>query len=210
MRGRAAPSMMLRRRYASRSNARGRPRWRAAWSERCGITAPMACRRSHVRIRSKLYALSPAIRLGRERGRPRGCGIRTASISVANCVDSCLWPAVASTASGRPRPSVTRCSFVLNPPRERPRAWSGGSSGPPFSPHQPLPGLPESSCRRCTTGPSRSDLPDPGESAGPGASDPRCRRGAIVCTSLRRSARGHSAVAGRATVLPCEGARIWR
>ena len=160
-------SMMLRRRYASRSNVSGRPRWRAAWSQRCGITAPMAWRRSQARIRSKLYALSPATRPGRERGRPRGCPIRTASISTSNCVDSCLWPAVASTASGRPRPSVTRCSFVLNPPRERPRAWSMGSSAPPFSLLRLPRGLPEPSCHRCTKGPSRCGPPGPGGSAAP-------------------------------------------
>ena len=172
-------SMMLRRRYASRSNVSGRPRWRARWSQRCGITAPIACRRSQVRILSKLYPLSPATRLGRERGRPRGCGIRTASINVSNCVDSCLWPAVSSMASGRPRPSVTKWSLVPNPPRERPRAWSMGSWEPPF-PLLRLPrGLLESSCHRCTTGPSRSGLRGPGAPARPGASDPMCRRGAI-------------------------------
>ncbi len=160
-------SMMLRRRYASRSNPSGRPRWRASWSERCGITAPIAWRRSQARMRSMLYALSPATRLGRERGRPRGCGIRTASISVSNCVDSCLWPGVASMARGRPRPSVTMCNFVLNPPRERPRAWSGGSWAPLFSPLRRPPDWRGWSCHRRTTGPSRSGPRGPGGSAGP-------------------------------------------
>ena len=171
-------SMMLRRRYASRSNARGRPRCRAAWSRLCGITAPIARRRSQWRIPSRLYALSPATRLGRERGRPRGWGIRTASISTSNCVDSCLCPAVASMASGSPRPSVTMCNFVLNPPRERPRAWSGGSLAPPFFLLRLPRGLPEPSCRRCTTVPSRSGLRGPSGSAVPRASDPRSHRGA--------------------------------
>lgn len=172
-------SMMPRRRYASRSSVRGRPRWRAAWSERCGITAPMECRRSQARIRSRLYALSPARRFGRERGRPRGCGIRTACISVSNCLDSCSWPAVASTASGRPWPSVTKCSFVPNPPRERPRAWSGGSSTPPFCPLLRPPDWLGCSFHRRTKGPSRSAPPGPGGFAGPSASDPRCHRCAI-------------------------------
>lgn len=171
-------SMMLRRRYACRSKLTGRPRWRVSWSERWGMTAPIAWRRSQARIHWTLYALSPATRLGRERGRPTGCGIRTASINTSNCVDSCLCPAVASTARGRPRPSVTRCSFVPNPPRERPRAWSGGSLAPPFSPHQPLPGLPESSCRRRTTGPNRSAPLGPAGSAELRASGPMCRRDA--------------------------------
>jgi len=172
-------SMMLRRRYASRSNVRGRPRCRAAWSERWGMTAPIACRRSQARIHSKLYALSPARRLGRQRRRPLGCGIRTASITVSNWVDSCLWPAVASMASGRPRPSVTKWSFVLNPPRERPRAWSRGSWPPPFWPLRRPPDWLGWSSRRCTTGPSRSGPPGPAGSAGLGASDPRCHPGAI-------------------------------
>lgn len=172
-------SMMLRRRYASRSNIRGRPRCRSAWSERWGMTAPIARRRSQARIQSKLYALSPARRFGRERGRPWGCGIRTASISVSNWVDSCLWPAVASTASGRPRPSVTMCNFVPNPPRERPRAWSGGSAVPPFCPLQRLPDWHGCSFRRYTTGPSRCGPPGPSGPAGLGASDPRCHCGAI-------------------------------
>ena len=171
-------SMMLRRRYASRSNSRGRPRCRAAWSERCGITAPMARRRSQARMGSKLYPLSPATRLGRERGRPRGCGIRTACIRVSNCVDSCAWPAVASMASGRPRPSVTMWSFVPNPPRERPRAWSGGSSVPPFFPLRRLPDWPARSFRPRTTSPSRCGPRDPGGHAELVACDPRCRRDA--------------------------------
>ena len=172
-------SMMLRRRYASRSNPSGRPRCCASWSERCGITAPIAWRRSQARMRSMLYALSPATRFGRQRGRPRGCGIRTASISVSNCVDSCACPAVASMASGRPRPSVTMCNFVLNPPRERPRAWSRGSWAPPFCPLRRQPGWLGCSFRPRTTGPSRSGPPCPAGSAGPGASDPRCHRRAI-------------------------------
>ena len=160
-------SMTLRRRYASRLNWSGRARWAAAWSQRCGITAPMAWGGSQARIRSKLYPLSPAMRLGRERGRPQDWGIRIASISVSNCVDWCLWPGVASMASGRPGPSVTMCNFVLNPPLERPRAWSRGSSAPPFSllrlPH----GLPEPLCHRCTKGPSRCGPGGPAGSAAP-------------------------------------------
>ena len=172
-------SMMLRRRYASRSKLSRRPGWRAAWSERWGITAAMAWRRSQARIHSTLYALSPASRLGRERGRPSGCAIRTAFISTSNWVDSCLWPAVTSMASGKPWPSVTKCSFVPNPPRERPRAWSGGSSGPPFCPLLRPPDWLGSSCRRRTTGPSRSGPAGPGGSAKPSASAPKYHRRAI-------------------------------
>lgn len=154
-------SMMHRRRYAWRSNVSSLPRWRAAWSERCGITAPMARRRSHARIQSRLYPLSPATRLGRERARPLGWAIRTASISASNCVDSCAWPGVASMASGRPRPSVTMCSLVPKPPLERPRASSGGSAQPPFCQLQRQLDWPVRWFRRRTRGPSRSGLGGP-------------------------------------------------
>lgn len=166
-------SMMLLRRYAWRSNFNGRPLCRPAWSDRWGITAPTECRRSHLRIRSMLYALSPVTRFGRERGRPRGCGILTAFISCSNWVDSCRWPGVAATARGNPLPSVTMCSFVPNPPLERPRAWSRGSREPPFDRRRRPRGWPGSLCRRYTTGPTRCGPPDPDGPAGPGEYGPR-------------------------------------
>src|SRR5215470_2590765 len=51
----------------------------------------------------------------------------TCSSTRSHCVDSCRCPAVTSTASGRPLPSVTRWTLVPKPPRLRPRAWSAGS-----------------------------------------------------------------------------------
>src|SRR4051812_5627984 len=53
--------------------------------------------------------------------------MRTWSSTRSAWVDSCRWPAVTSTASGTPLPSLTRWIFVPKPPRERPRAWSTGS-----------------------------------------------------------------------------------
>ena len=168
-------SMIFRRRYASRSNFRGRPLWRAAWSDRWGITALIPCRRSHRRILLTLYALSPASLSGRVRGRPRGCGILTAFITSSNSVDSWRCPAVSAGASGMPLPSVTRCSFVLKPPLERPNAWFEGSFGPLFYRRQPQHEKLESSIHRCTKDPIRSCPLDPAAPAALPASGPRCR-----------------------------------
>lgn len=82
------------------------------------ITALMPCRTSHRRMRGSLYSLSPASRTGRQRGRPRPPPrMRTRAISGSNRVDSWNWPAVTTAASGTPRPSQTRCTFVPNPAR---------------------------------------------------------------------------------------------
>src|SRR3712207_1032869 len=43
-------------------------------------------------------------------------------------VVSWTFPAVSSTTSARPRPSVSACTLVVSPPRERPMAWSAGSA----------------------------------------------------------------------------------
>src|SRR5437899_1076263 len=49
-----------------------------------------------------------------------------------SCVLSCRWPAVSTTASGRPRPSAARCSLVVKPPRLRPSASSAATTSPFF------------------------------------------------------------------------------
>src|SRR5437773_10676025 len=69
--------------------------------------------------------------------------MRTLFITPANVVLSCACPAVSSTASGRPVPSVTRCTLVPKPPRLRPSAWSAGSPGGGFFFRRPA----RSSCR---------------------------------------------------------------
>src|SRR4051795_7706755 len=58
--------------------------------------------------------------------------MRTWSMTRSNWVDSCRCPAVTSTASGRPLPSLTRWTLVPKPPRLRPKAWSAGSPGGGF------------------------------------------------------------------------------
>lgn len=168
-------SMIFRRRYASWSNFSGRPLWRAAWSDRWGITALIPCRRSHRRILLTLYALSPASLSGRVRGRPRGCGILTAFITSSNSVDSWRCPGVSAGASGMPLPSVTRCSFVLKPPLERPKAWFEGSFGPLFDRLQQRPEQLESSNHRCTKDPNLSVPRGPEIHAETPRFDPRCR-----------------------------------
>src|SRR5262245_10734161 len=126
-------STTFRRRYASRSNFT-RPS-SGRWSLRRGMTAPIPRRRRYARMRRWLYPLSPASRRGRFLGLPRpGRGSRTASSTGSRCLLSCACPADRRAASGRPLPSVTRCSLVENPPRLRPRAWSAGSPGAFFPP----------------------------------------------------------------------------
>lgn len=58
---------------------------------------------------------------------------RSGNTDLLKCVsDSMLvsadWPGVRMNASARPFPSQTRSFLVVRPPRERPIAWSGGSS----------------------------------------------------------------------------------
>ncbi len=54
--------------------------------------------------------------------------MRTRFMSDSRCLDSWASPGLTSTAMGKPVPSVTRCS-LLRIRRERPNAWSWGSSG---------------------------------------------------------------------------------
>src|SRR6187549_2923765 len=58
--------------------------------------------------------------------------MRTWSSTASSCVLSCRCPAVTSTASGNPLPSLTRWTLVPKPPRLRPRPWSAGSPGGGF------------------------------------------------------------------------------
>lgn len=157
-------SMMLRLRYESLSNFVRSSR--ASFSLR-GMTGVILCWLSHSRIRRQLYALSPARANGRVRGRPTGCGTRTRFMSDSRRVDSWTSPGLTSTARGRPVPSVTRCSLLPNPPRERPNAWSRGSSAPPFSRPRRPPVRPAPSSRPRTISPSRCAPPHPAAPAAP-------------------------------------------
>ena len=108
---RADPSA---RRTARPPRAAGRRSSRRACSlSLCGMTGSIPCSFNQSRTRAvRLVAREP---LGRGDHRRR--------------VLSCTCPAVTSTASGTPAPSVTRWNFDPNPPRPRPSAWSRGSSG---------------------------------------------------------------------------------
>ena len=66
---------------------------------------------------------------GRLRGRPAAPGrrgTRMASSTAPSPVLSWRWPAVTTTESGRPFPSQERCTLLVDPPRLRPIASSGG------------------------------------------------------------------------------------
>lgn len=77
--------------------------------------------RSQARFALEGYPLSASIRSGRVRGRPfPSRGTRMFSSTALIIVVSLMFPAVIIMLSGRPRPSQTRCSLVVSPPRERP------------------------------------------------------------------------------------------
>lgn len=77
--------------------------------------------RSQDRIHATLYALSPA----RHRGRPTRRAAPTTSVKLRV---SCCCPGATDAPRGSPRPSETSASLVPKPPRDRPSAWSKGSS----------------------------------------------------------------------------------
>jgi len=83
----------------------------------------------NLRMLSLLYPLAPANRLGRLFGLPRFCLMCTFLRIGSRRFESCTWPAVTSTSSGVLLPSTRGWIFVPKPPRERPKAWSEGSSG---------------------------------------------------------------------------------
>src|SRR5436309_5569977 len=58
-------------------------------------------------------------------------------MTAPNWVHSCRWPGVRTTARGSRLASETRWILVPNPPRDFPRAWSGGSPGGGFFPPGP-------------------------------------------------------------------------
>src|SRR5206468_6121262 len=61
---------------------------------------------------------------------PSGRGTRMRSSTAVNCGLSPRCPAVIRIASGLRPCSQPRCSLVVQPPRERPKPWSAGSSPP--------------------------------------------------------------------------------
>src|SRR5262245_25004304 len=122
--------MMFRRRYVALSKSSCR-----AWVFGVGMTSSMCRCRSQSRTQAALYPLSPAPWSG-QRCRPARRGLWARSMTGSKPCVSCVWPAVTPTARTMPWLSQTRWTLVLNPPRDRPSAWSAGScscaaSGPP-------------------------------------------------------------------------------
>jgi hypothetical protein len=132
---------------------------------------------------------------------------------VSTCVDSCCCPAVTSTARGTPEPSVTKWNLLPNPPFERPRAWSSGSSmclWRLFLKRLQRHEMPLPKSRRCTTNPNRSGLCDPGESVEPVVCGRKYHRLASGQNSGTPSSKGQTALANLATEHRCEGSRVCR
>ena len=151
-------STMFRRRYASLSNSTGRV-VRSSFSFD-GITGAIPRFNRYSSIQSARYPLSPPRANGQEIRAPFSSRrVWSAEMrSSSNTDDSCVWPAVRWKPSGRPLPSQRMWILVEKPPRERPNAWSQGSSGSLFF-HRPLRTAPPApSCRRYTTTAGRSRL----------------------------------------------------
>jgi hypothetical protein len=137
-------------------------------------------------------------------GSTRKTGHRMASSTASSCVLSWRWPAVTTTESGRSFPSQERCTLLVNPPRLRPIASSGGWKIPFLR----LDGLARDvrlrraggrgrwCCPRSPPTPARP--PHRVRSARGPASDLRCRRASNVRNGRGRSATGRSEVAGYA------------
>ena len=78
---------------------------------------------SHARFAFDGYPLSAITRSGRIRGLPVvGRGTRMCSRTVVIIVVSLTFPPVSTHPNGRPRPSATRWTLHVKPPRERPIA----------------------------------------------------------------------------------------
>jgi len=143
-------STMFRLRYARLSNGTDLAR-RSSYSFE-GITGfiPNASRYSS--IHSARYPLSPAKATGQAIGFPSTSKSSSSALSstASRKAASCRCPADNAKVSGWPSRSHSRWIFVVKPPRLRPIAWSGGSSGSFFSLHLQRIGPRERSCRQCT------------------------------------------------------------
>ena len=89
------------------------------WVGGTGAAIPRS--RSQARFAFDGYPLSASTRSGRVRGLPfPSRGTRMSSSTAGIIVVSLMFPPVILIPSGLPRPSQTRCSLVVSPPRERP------------------------------------------------------------------------------------------
>src|SRR6266487_161788 len=85
-------------------------------------------RASSARFVLEEYALSASTRSGRVRERPRPIlGTRMLLSTAANCGLSPRCPAVTTRDISFWPCSQARCSLLVSPPRDRPKAWSAGS-----------------------------------------------------------------------------------
>src|SRR4051794_39202090 len=126
-----ARSTTLRRRYADLLKRPQRSRSCTCSLSRIGITGLIPHATSPSRIRSALYPLSAASFLGRL----PGLLAMAEPSSDPRILHSLRLPRVQITCRTLPRPSVITCSLEPNPPRQRPKPWSGGSlAWDPFFP----------------------------------------------------------------------------
>jgi hypothetical protein len=84
-------------------------------------------RRCAVAARGVRLVRDHLLRAGARAARPSAGNLQDSS-SGRNIGESPPWPGPSSRTSGRPRPSQRWWIFVDSPPRERPMAWSGGST----------------------------------------------------------------------------------
>jgi hypothetical protein len=92
---------------------------------RLAIVNRIPRRRSRRRAGRPQYPLSPTMRCGRKRGRPRR-GRLTAPVEIKGSKPTASWrcPAVKQSDIKRPRRSVRKWTLVLNPPLLLPNASS--------------------------------------------------------------------------------------
>ncbi len=101
----------------------------AIWSDPSGITMLIRLRRGRLRFAAEEYALSAITHSGVRRGAllsRRGTMIPSRTCASIGLSPAC--PGVSSSDKPRPFPSTTKWALVVSPPRERPIAWSTGSS----------------------------------------------------------------------------------
>jgi|GEM_PF-6609456 len=195
-------STMLRFRYASRSNSTGRL-LRSSFS-RDGMTGLIPRSSRYSSIQSARYPLSPASATGHATGSPLWSASSSSapSSSWSRTVDSWVWPGVKQKCKGWPTPSQSRWILVDNPPRERPNAWSSGSSGSLFCLRQTHTLQHEQRCHQYTrvlnrTRPLRQTPPATLQEFGPAD---RCD--SIHRTAAKRFCNYRTPQANHATELP--------
>ena len=146
--------------------------------------------RKYMRNLRLLYPLSPDIRFGRNLGcPPLRRRMAPCSMSCSATVMSCRWPGVSKKVINLPIPSARTCSFVLKPPRLRPKASVSGSL---FLPRQHADGHARWLSRRSGS-PSPHSRLDPPAPARLSRCDPTPQLSASVETGCKPSSIFHTA-----------------